>query len=76
MTEIKSMTIPTFSKRVRRAFEPYDSRIGCVACRKEDHWWIAVPNGEGIICPSEQAARDGAQFINLTADDDERATWG
>lgn len=76
MTGALSMITPMSSgPRIKRKFERYDHRMGCLAVRSEDHWWVSCPNGDGIRCASEEEARNYAQFINLTADDDERETW-
>lgn len=56
-------------------FERYDHRVGCLAVRKDDKWWIAYPNGAGEPAESEYEARTLAQYTNLTATDDERETW-
>lgn len=70
------MTTPMSSgPRIKGVFERYDHRLGCLAVRKDDHWWVCCPNGIGIRCASEEEARNYAQFINLTAADDERETW-
>lgn len=75
MTDPLLMTTPMYLKpRINRAFERYDYKLGCLAVRKDSAWWISIPNGQGIRCSSEEEARNGAQFINLTADD-ERETW-
>lgn len=76
MTGKPLTTTPMFSgPRISGKFERYDYRLGCLAIRKDEHWWVACPNGIGIRCVSEQEARDYAQFLNLTADDDERQSW-
>lgn len=70
------MTTPmSFSPKIKGVFERYDLRMGCLAIRKDEHWWISIPNGSGIRCKSEEEARNGAQFINLTATDEERDEW-
>jgi hypothetical protein len=70
------MTIAMSSKpRIKRSFERYDWRLGCLAIRKDEHWWVSIPNGDGIRCASEEEARNVAQFINLTATDEEKEEW-
>ena len=76
MTALQSMTIPMSLKpRISGMFERYDHRMGCLAIRKGEHWYIAVPNGQGIRCKSEEEARNDAMFLNLTATDEERLSW-
>ena len=76
MTGKPLTTIPMSSKpRTRGVFERYDYRLGCLAIRKDDSWYVAIPNGCGIRCKSEEEARNEAQFINLTSDDEERQSW-
>lgn len=66
--------IPSKQSTVRM-FEAYDHKMGCVAVRHDEHWWVVRPNGLGTKVASEYEARTEAQCINLTATDEERESW-
>ena len=61
--------------RTKGLFERYDRKMGCLAVRKDERWWVVLPNGDAIRCKSEEEARNEAQFMNLTASDEERLSW-
>lgn len=69
------ITAMSFNPKIKDIFECYDAKFGCLAIRKDERWWIAVPDGSGIRCKSEQESRDGAQFLNLTVTDEEWEEW-
>jgi hypothetical protein len=56
-------------------FERYDHRMGCLAVRKDDRWWVCYPNGSAKRVKSEEEARTIAMCNNLTASPDEREEW-
>lgn len=60
---------------LRGVFERYDHRLGCLAIRHNERWWVAYPNGFGEPVDSEYEARTLAQTNNLTATEEEREEW-
>lgn len=60
---------------LKGVFERYDHRMGCLAIRKDDRWWVAYPNGAGEPVKSEYEARTIAMCNNFTATDAEREEW-
>lgn len=60
---------------MKGVFERYDYRMGCLAVRKDEKWWVSYPNGDGQRAASEYEARTIAMCNNLTATDEERQEW-
>lgn len=56
-------------------FERYDYRLGCLAVRHDDGWWVVYPSGKAERMKSEYEARTIAMCNNLTATDEERQSW-
>lgn len=63
----------------RRLFsvDPYDAALGCLATRFNGEWVVTCPDGRisSRHGDDETAARNQAQYLNLTADDTERERW-
>lgn len=60
------------SKPISGIFERYDSRMGSMAVRVDERWFVSLPNGAGIPCSSREEARNRAEFLNITQ---EWKTW-
>lgn len=58
-------------------FEPYDASIGCLAVKIDHVWMVVAPTGYVLSRHGndEYAARNQAQFNNLTATEEELSEW-